>query len=381
MRPELHILIGCADARDFSQIQREAILEKTEEFRLKDVDINLEILRVAGSFVTPDVVSDVKRAIETFQREHITDTSDVSYYIHIQTHGELDANSNKSYCSHVHEMNIVQGSPLNCGMMYATAVAIEIEKILLEEQPLIKSLTGEFRIEKDSDIVRMLKEVYGYSGYLAGDWLKSIATLRTHPREQKSILNRAINADPDLSKLGIKITMGIMDYSIHGLIRIDDGLPEAAFWDEVQLLTREKAQDKTTFLRLQSEKQQPLAGLISMSDPKRASRYTAANYYYTVNGINTQGSYLPNTIFNISGGSFDLPHSTFGPYQIGGFFYAVKDLELKDWMVMGYDQKQTDRILAKILHDPIMNMIVKRYNVNLIPLNQEEMEVSVAQEE
>jgi hypothetical protein len=39
-------------------------------------------------------------------------------------------------------------------------------------------------------------------------------------------------------------------------------------------------------------------------------------------------------------------------------------------MVMGYDPQQTDRIMAKIENDPLMNLIVKKYNVNLIPINQ-----------
>jgi hypothetical protein len=79
---------------------------------------------------------------------------------------------------------------------------------------------------------------------------------------------------------------------------------------------------------------------------------------------------MPNTLFNITGSNFDLPLTPFGPYVIAGFFYAVKYLHLKDQMVMGYDEMQTERILAKIKRDPLMNLIVKTFNVNLIPLNQ-----------
>ena len=75
----------------------------------------------------------------------------------------------------------------------------------------------------------------------------------------------------------------------------------------------------------------------------------------------------------MTGTSFDIPHTPFGPYVIAGFFFAVKHLGLIDQMVMGYDANQTTRILQKIGNDPIMNMIVKKFNVNLIPLNTEEL--------
>jgi hypothetical protein len=82
------------------------------------------------------------------------------------------------------------------------------------------------------------------------------------------------------------------------------------------------------------------------------------------------GDYLPNTLFNMTGTSFDIPHTPFGPYVIAGFFYAVKHLNLTDQMVMGYDVNQTGRIIQKIKNDPLMNMIVRKFNVNLIPINQ-----------
>jgi hypothetical protein len=71
----------------------------------------------------------------------------------------------------------------------------------------------------------------------------------------------------------------------------------------------------------------------------------------------------------MTGSSFDIPFTPFGPYVIAGFFYAVKALGLTDQLVMGYDLGQTSRIIQKIKNDPIMNMILNKYNVNLIPVN------------
>jgi len=89
--------------------------------------------------------------------------------------------------------------------------------------------------------------------------------------------------------------------------------------------------------------------------------------------MEVQHDYLPNTIFNITGSTFDIPSIPFGPYAVTGFYYAVKFLKLKDQMVMGHTKEQTQRILNKIAADPIMSLIVHKFDVNLIPINQEEL--------
>ena len=106
-----------------------------------------------------------------------------------------------------------------------------------------------------------------------------------------------------------------------------------------------------------------------MSNPRQSSRIFAADYYLQLKGLNNAGGYIPNTVFNMSGSSFDIPYTPFGPYVIAGFFYSVKHLQLTDQMVMGYDRDQTGRIMQKIKNDPIMSMIVRKFNVNLIPIN------------
>ena len=110
-----------------------------------------------------------------------------------------------------------------------------------------------------------------------------------------------------------------------------------------------------------------------MSDPRMASRAKAAIRYMQMKNIQHSGEYLPNTVFNMTGSSFDIPQTPFGPYVIAGFFFAVKHLHLTDQMVMGYDTNQTNRIIQKIKNDPIMSMIVRTFNVNLIPLNLQDL--------
>ncbi|MEJ0056809.1 MAG: hypothetical protein WDN75_14830 [Bacteroidota bacterium] len=313
---------------------------------------------------------DIKRTVEQAQR-NITGPTPIGYFVHIQTHAHLTEDSNDDYISHVHDLHIVQESPLNCGMLGASAVGVEIEKMIVEEKPVIELDGEKIIVDNDTKIKLMLKEHYAYDGYLAGDWIFSIDLLRTHPRHQRTLLEKAIDNDSELKVLDIKITCGIMDYSIHSLIRVDDGDPAVPFWDTVQKYVRDHSLNERTkreVLIHQSQKQKPLAGLLCMSDPRQSSRNYAAEYYLKSKGVNT-GEYLPNTVFNMTGSSFDIPYTPFGPYVIAGFFYAVKHLGLTDQMVMGYDAAQTSRIMMKIKNDPIMNMIVKKFKVNLIPVN------------
>lgn len=373
MKQEVHILIGCADARDMSHLQTEVLDEIAGKYEEKGIHIDLQVLRVAGSFITPDVVMDIKRTIEHNQRAASGLYTENNYYIHIQTHGHLDDQSNKNYISHIYEMNLVHDSPLNCGMLEATTLGIEIEQMLIEEKLEVETNFKKIVVDGDNKIPKLLDYVYGYKGHLAGDWLKGIDKLRTHPRLQRTILEKAIDADPELSRLNIKITAGIQDYSIHGLIRLDNGIPAVPFWDEAQLEIRARASSKMKELSFQAQKQHPWAGLISMSDPKRTSRLAAARYYMDLRNIPRGEAYLPNTIFHMTGTGFDLPESPFNPYAIGGFYFSLKYLNLKEYMVMGHDQEQTNRIMRKLYNDPIMNCIIKKFDINLLPVNQTDL--------
>lgn len=374
---QVHILIGCADARDLSQIQLDAVDNTTKEFRARGIEVELHIIRAAGSFISPDVVMDIKRTFEQAQRNCADPSVDISYYVHIQTHGHLTEDSNDSYISHVHELKIVDGSPLNCGMLNASAVGVEIEQMIVEDRPVINVRGRAIVIDNDTKIKQLLREFYAYDGYLAGDFIRSIDLLRTHPRHQRTILEKHVATDPELKMLNIQVTCGFLDYAIHSLIRVDDGDPSVPFWDTVQQEIRQHSQNdrraKDNLIN-QSKKQKPLAGLLCMSDPRMSSRSLAANYYMKTKGISHAGDYLPNTVFNMTGSSFDIPHTPFGPYVIAGFYFAVKHLGLKDQMVMGFDDGQTSRIMQKIKNDPIMSMIVRKFDVNLIPINHQDLQ-------
>ncbi len=373
-KQELHIQIGCADARDLSHVQLQVIEDKRAEYLRRGIHVDFQVIRAAGSFVTHDVFEDIKHIILQYQVNDPLPDYSADYFVHIQTHGHLTEHCQKGYLTHIYDMEIVEGSPLNCGMLGATGVGVALEQLLIEEE-LIYTHRGDYkRIRKDSDIRTFLKDVYAYDGYLAGDFIKSIDYLRTHPRSQRAALEKRIESDPELKNLPIKITAGLMDYSIHGLIRVDGGDPAVEWWDDCQKEIRKRGEEEKAkggdILDAQSAVQKPLAGLICMADPRMSARDLAAMYYYKQEGLEQTDTYLPNSIFNMSGAKFDVPESPVGPYTIAGFYYAVAVLGLTDQMVMGFDEIQTRRIMRKIYNDPMMDLVVKKFKVNLIPLNQ-----------
>lgn len=376
MPHQVHILLGCADARDLSQFHVEAIRETIKNYKEeKNIHITFQVIRSPGSFVTEDVVMDIKRIIEYNQRSGSPKIA-TDYYIHLQTHGELE-NHEYHFDEHAYDVQVVSGSQLNCGMLGATGVGIELEKLILSEKPALSIKGKKITIDSEEKIRLLLTEKYAFEGYLAGDWIKSIDDLRTHPRTQRAILERVIQKDLDLRSLHIYITAGIQDYSLHSLIRLDGGTPRSSFWEDVHQRILHKLKNEPSakkILEKQGQKQKPLAGLLFVTDPRLHPHHLAAQFYLNYKGLKSMDDYLPNTLFNLSGSSFDMPLSPFGPYIIAGFFYGVKFLNLTDQLVMGYDKMQTDRILKKIQNDPLMGLIVHKFGVNLIPVNQKELE-------
>lgn len=89
MKQELHILVGCADARDLSQLQVDTIAQKRAEFEQKGIHIDFHVIRAAGSFITHDVFEDIRRTIYETQKKTALHFEKTDFFVHIQTHGHL----------------------------------------------------------------------------------------------------------------------------------------------------------------------------------------------------------------------------------------------------------------------------------------------------
>jgi hypothetical protein len=318
---EVHILIGCADARDIGGSFIAAVGDAQQAYLDRGVAVELHALRTPGTFVTPDLVEDLRAIIAATQRARSPGAA-VRYFVHVQTHGEIDVDD---HACGLHRLRVVAGSRFNCGMLGATGVGLEMERLLLARAPTLPLRGGvTCTIDSEDAIRALLRERYAHDGFLAGDWVRSIDDLRTHARLQKAVLRRALDRDPALRALDLAITAGIQDYGKQAYIRVDGDEHGQTFWDDVYVRLRERTAALSPDhpdVADRTRAQAPSAGLFAMADI-RASRGLAAEWHARARGAPTEG-FGPNTIFALAGGAFDVPAMPYGPYTIAGFFYGV----------------------------------------------------------
>lgn len=377
---QIHILVGCADARDVGQAHIDAVRTVTQEYAERGIDVAFYSIRVPGTFVTDDVLEDICRIVR--EREDTAHGGPpASYFVHLQTHGALENGesmvSGSCATRTTHALRIVQGSPLNCGMLGATSVAVELEALILAACPRVTLRSGETLVVKDETALRrLLREVYNHDGFLAGDWVRSIDDLRTHVRSQKAVLERAIQANSDLRRLGIQVTANLHDYQSHLQVRLDCGEVAAPYWDDalafVQNRLRADNDQGALDREAQSVKQAPDAGMFGTSDPLASPRDLAYLYYESLKRL-PEVEYHSNSLFVLSGSSFDRSGRPFGPYALAGFYYAAEHLNVADWVVIGRDAEQTRRMCAKIENDPIASLIVRELKINLLPVSTDSL--------
>lgn len=364
-----HILIGCSDARDVGQIHIDAVRTVRERYRERGIDAQFHALRIPGATVTDDVVSDIAQIILDSQRHEVDPGTKIKATVHIQTHGVVES-SGSTETPHAYELQIAHDPSHNCGMMNATQVALEIENLLLERSPFLKTKAGEgIRIETEQDIRTLLKRVYGFDGYLAGDWIRSIPDLRTHARAQRSRLERRLASRFDLRRVEIHVTAGLQDYTKNRHYRTDRFEVPAQFWDDVHQEIHRLAQAQPHAAAAQTGTQRPIAALFAMSQIDDSPRGLAADWYAAKHGLpaRTHGG----SLFTLSGASFDAPMIPFGPYALAGIYYAMAHLGVRDMMVLGRTAIQSARMVEKIENDPIAAFCLKQLGGNLLPINKE----------
>lgn len=361
---EVHVLVGCADARDVGGIFAEALDAARAKYAARDIDVEFHALRTAGSFVTRDVIDDVRRIVEIQERRAVTE---VRYFVHIQTHGEVREEASAGSAP-MERFVVVPGSPFNCGMLGAASVSVELERLVLLTKPSVKVRGRTREIGDEDDIRALLLDVYAHRGSLAGDWIKSIDDLRTHPRLQESVLRDAIMSDRTLRSVDLTITTGIQDYRQHAYFRLDAHPEKTTFWDDVYAALRERTSGLPPDHDENSQRtatQAPELGLFSTCDFPHARRVAVAHLAAQLGREAT--AFGPNQVFTFASESFDLPHSPFGPYTVAGFYYAVAHLGLKHFVVLGHDEAQTRRMVLRLEHDPFVHMIATSFGVTFHP--------------
>lgn len=358
---QVHVVVGCADARDVGRIFANALAAVQQRYDARSVSIGFHALRTAGSFVTRDVIDDIRRIVEVEERRT---SAPARYFIHIQTHGEVIDEPPAPDATSIERLTIAQGSPFNCGMLGASGLSVELERLVLRAKPTMLVRGRERTIRTADDVRELLADAYAHRGAIAGDWIRSIDDLRTHPPLQEGVLREAIADDRTLRNVDLAITTGIHDYRRHAYFRLDAHPERETFWDDVHAEVRERASrlspDDDEIMQ-RTARQAPELGLFSTCDFPHARR-VAADHLASVLG-QEPSRFGSNRVFTFASESFDLPHSPFGPYTVAGFFYAVAHLGLKHFVVLGHDEAQTRRMLARLGHDPFVRFIERAFDV------------------
>ncbi len=366
---ELHIVVGCADARDISAAFNMALAERQEQELKNGTLIDFQRMSVAGTFMTPEIVAEIKAQIQDKMREYYLYYRaglPLDIFVHVTTHGNAVLKGGRSRSTRsYHDIEVLE-SQFNCGMSHAQDIAIELEEMLLGKKAVLEyGLRGkrkQIRIETEEDIEKLMKHAYGHDGTIAGNWVKSIVNIRTHAYEQKKVLRRAFDTDPTFANLGIMITAGVKNYLSNEYFRVDGITHLNTFLDTVyeQVRKNGQRQDKAAH----TGKQNPVLGLFHHSAIQQARATAVKNFFGT-------DTYSAGQVFAI--GSQNLPDyfRTFGPYKVAGFFFGVKYLGLMEWGVMGRNDKETEEMSERILNDPLMGYIANEFSVKLIPMDAE----------
>ena len=361
---ELHIVVGCADARDISSAFNEAVRAQVEEERAKGTLIDFQRMSVAGTFMTSEIIAEVKRLISEKLRDYYQyykEKDPIEIFVHVTSHGNAVLKEGHSLRTRSYHDIQIHDSPFNCGMLHANEVAVEMEEVLMKDRAVLEYGIGsrtQLQIMTEEDIEKLLWLAYAHNGTIAGNWVKSIGNLATHPYEQKKVLRNAIDSDPALSNMRVHITAGVQNYAMNEYYRVDGNVELTTFLDRVYERVRKTG---STDQAVRTAKQKPVLGLFHHTSVQQA-RATAVKYCFS------DPKYSGGQVFAI--GSINLPDyfRTFGPYKSAGFFYGVVHLGLKKWVVMGRDAKETETMVERIKNDPLMGYFVKKYGVSLVPI-------------
>ena len=373
-RIEVHVVIGCQDSRDLSEAFLKALDQVTNEQKAEGTLIDFQRFAVAGTFITPELVAELKTLVFSTKAEYYDyekawakedsnkdekDRRKIEFFFHINAHGDAHLKEGADRHEHsVHNIEITKGAKTNCGMMQADVVAKEMEELLLAKKPTIAGI----KINGKDDIRRLLSELYGFEGSLL-DWIKPITDLAQHPLDQKNTLRRYFDADPVTRNMHLHITAGVQNYDTDEYLRVDENSQDSmqfTFLDSVYGRVRENGKGSDHEARITTQK--PVIGLFHQSSIHDARK----TVYEALFGD-------PHGAGKVFGASFGDKSSiqTFRPldrYMLAGLFYGIAHLGIKEWVIMGKNKRGTDMMASRILEGGLAEFIIKHFNVKITKL-------------
>ncbi|MFA5077297.1 MAG: hypothetical protein WC488_02630 [Candidatus Micrarchaeia archaeon] len=392
--------IVCSDAREGGELYGAAKQIIAKEYLKRGIVVDYSRISSAGSFATADVISDTGRVIhrtlsilgKTYGKHLFWGVHDrkgdqngkvyVNFEVSISTHGDVKIKNGAQIPSSIEDLEIVPGSPYNCGMLHASDVWMELVDLILKDKPAFKFfIPGNGLISMEMDtieaILSILKPQYALQSDSIIDFAPSISNLLTHPIDQKSRLDRNLVSDKTLRSLDLRTSAAINNYPDYKYIRLDQDHATVGFMDDVYDFLEHIATmlpSNSPHIVGKKTKQQPVLGLIHTPymTSSKASVLGDAIYSGLVHNIR---DYCPGQIFTVSSMSAAQPYFGFDPYQITGIFYSVSHLGIRTYYLLGATREEADLIKQKVHNDPFVNFVMKKFGVKLVPRTIEEVSI------
>jgi len=365
---KVHVIltIGCADARDLGPTYNKAVAEVKKEYAKEGIELVILRVSAAGSFMTQEMIDEVKQDLLEKTREYKSQGKEVELFVNIATHGEAKAKT-AGRIYNIQDIEIIQESRFNCGMLHAKDVGNEMEGLLLDVKPTLEYGGRTYKITSKNAITVLLADVYGNTsgGSLAdGGWVTSIEDLRTHPVKQKARLEQALEDDPAFKDLKVSITASIQNYSTYENLRLDGNHGLRTALDEIYEIAKKRMAEHPEKIAAKTAKQKPLIGCFHMSDIPDARESVMAI-------VNPERQFDAGQVFAMSG-RLDDTTKPLDKYSITGFAYSLTHLGLneKEYTVFGNTAEQAQNMLKRVSSDPLADFYTREFGMKLRPIDR-----------
>ena len=376
-RIQINLVVGCSDSRRVRFLDSIIEEELVRAYALRGIMAMIETMSVAGTYMTPDNISEVKGRLHRIMHSSM-DHADgrLDLIVQLLTHGKVGlapfVTVGKTTYSE-EEITVDETSRTHCGMAHAAEAWKELMKLIFDNANTDHKLATEYYdkatgktvntvdepIDNEGRLQKLLRNVYFYTGEHVRGFITNIDKLVKHITDQKGNLKAAIRMDPELGDLPVIINAGIEDFETGGVIRVDRN-------DHAYFILDDKARIKEIALTYLPEddperiwcasKQADVvkAGIICTSDINNPRTALAKSL-----GVGA------GSIFGIINDKVANYWSAFGPSAVVAFYYSVAHLGVGGYHIIGVNEKQTNKIMKKINEDPLIQFVIRLFGVKI----------------
>ncbi len=373
---EAHIVVVCSDARQDDPIYRREINRLKKEYEKKGVHVAIIEFSTPGTYITPDEGMEV---VEAVKRSFFKYGKNTKVYVDLITHGEIKKTKGfREERFPIYRLKFddeCSKSSFACGMKKAADVALELEEMILKEGGV--RFNGKWiKAKTRRDIRKLLEEVYGYSGSMAGGWIKSIQDLHIHiARQGEKIIEDLENATlsneeiENAKLIGINLRKAlkkvnvnsyVLKYSNGELIRVDRRKSGKTVIEKAHAKASKKLMKMSETERIEHEKH-----VAARTGPQKPKMLIIHSPFIWNARTRTAKDILgkrpmSGDAFAICGMGVLDENKRFGPYQIAGLLYALKHLGVKKIIARGKTEEEDALIIRKINADPLAKLIIEK---------------------